>query len=163
MNLQFKETQYNWGDNFYILDDNNTRKYFVKTSVMFWNRKFEICDLNKNVLAVIKKEPKSLLKKKYHIFINDQKEASITKEISLIPKYIFEGLDWQFKGFMLHEYDMLKGEQEIFSVHKELTPWGSRPVLKIAESVDEILALSVALTISYVMSSKDSEENTTHL
>ena len=162
MNLHFKEKQYGWGDKFYIMDDNDQRQYHVKSSVLLWNRKWEICDLSKNVLVVIKNEPKSLLKKKYYIFINEQKVASITKEISPIPKYTFEGLDWQMHGVMLHEYEMLKDGQEVLSFHTESTNWGFRPVLKVANPADELLALAVVTTISYVMNAREDGTSTSH-
>ncbi len=163
MNLHFKEEQYNWGDKFYILDDNNQRKYWVKSSAVLWNRKWEICDLDKNKLVVIKNEPKSMLKKKYYISINEQEMASITKEVSLIPKYTIEGLDWQMQGVMLHEYEMLKNGQEVLSFHVEPTNWGRRPVLKVANYVDELLALAVVMTISYVMNAREDGTPTNHL
>ena len=163
MNLHFKEEQYNWGDKFYILDDNDQRRYWVKSSVMLWSKKWEICDLDKNVLVVIKNEPKSLLKKKYYICIDEEQVAAITKEISLVPKYTIEGLDWQMHGVMLHEYEMLKNGQEILSFHIESTPWGFRPVLKVANSADELLALAVVTTISYVMNAREDGTSTNHL
>ena len=163
MNLHFKEKQYSWGDTFYILDDNDQRKYWVRNSVMLWNRKWEICSLDKKALVVIKNDPKSLLKKKYHIFINGEKMASITKEISVIPKYTIEGLDWQMHGVMLHEYEMLQNGKEVLSFHIAVTAWGDRPVLKTAESTDELLALGVVTTISYVMNAKEDGTPTNHL
>ena len=163
MNLHFKEEQYSWGDKFYILDEENQRKYRVKSSAMLWNRRWEIQDLDKNVLVVIKNEPKSLMKKKYCIFIHERQVAAITKEISLIPKYTIEGLDWQMRGVMLHEYEMLKNGQEVLSFHIESTSWGFRPVLKVAKYADELLALAVVMTISYVMNAKEGGTSTNHL
>ena len=163
MNLHFKEKQYGWGDKFYIFDDNNQRKYQVRSSVLLWSKKWEICDLDKNVLVSIKNEPKSLLKKKYYIFINEQKAAAITKEISPIPKYTIEGLDWQMHGAMLHEYEMLSKGQEVLSFHREITHWGDRPVLKVTSPADELLALAVVTTISYVMNAKENGTPTNHL
>ena len=163
MILQLKEMQYNWGDRFYVLDENNQRKYWVKSSVVLWNRKFEICDLDKNVLVTIKNEPKSLLKKKFYIYIHEEKKAAITKEISLIPKFTIEGLDWQMHGVMLHEFEMLKNGQEVLSFHTELTQWGDRPVLKIANPADELLALAVVMTIGYVTNARENGTPTNHL
>ena len=104
-----------------------------------------------------------LLKKKYHIFINGEKMASITKEISVIPKYTIEGLDWQMHGVMLHEYEMLQNGKEVLSFHIDVTAWDDRPVLKTAESTDELLALGVVTTISYVMNAKEDGTPTNHL
>lgn len=163
MTLHFKESQYSWGDSFYILDDNNQRKYKVRSSVLLWRKKWEICDLDNNVLVSIKNEPKSLLKKKYYIFIGERKTAAITKEISPIPKYTFEGLNWKMHGVMLHEYEILSNEQEILSFHVEPTNWGHRPVLRIDAATDELLALAVVTTISYVMNAKEDDTPTNHL
>lgn len=163
MILHFKEKQYNWGDSFYIYNDQNQRAYRVKSSVLLWNRKFEIYDLDKNLLATIKKEPKSMVKPKFYIIIDGQEKAAITKEISLVPKYTFEGIPWQMNGVMDHDYELLQDEQEILSIHRESTPWGMRPVLKIQRSSNDLLALAVALTISYVLSAKEGGNSTNHM
>ena len=51
------------------------------------------------------------------------------------------------KGVMLHEYAMLEN---------------GRPVLSIADDVDELTALSVVLTISYVTNATEVEKSTVH-
>lgn len=163
MILQFIEEAYGWGDSFFVLDGNNQRKYRVGSSLVLWNKKFEIRDMDKNVLATIKNEPKSLLKKKFYIFLGDEKVAAITKEISLIPKYTIEGLDWQMHGVMRHAYEMLQNGREVLSFNIEETQWGQRPVLKIANPAQELLALAVVLTISYAANVKETEGPTEHL
>lgn len=164
MNLQFKQLNYNWGDTFYIYDENNKRKYFVKSSVMLWNRKWEICDLDKNVLVTIKKEPKSIIKKKYYISMDGHPTVTVTNEVPLLPKYSFDGVSWKFHGAMITEFNMLKEDgTEVLSFHDESTPWGYRPVLKVANPSDELLALAVVTTIGCVMNAKDSEESVNHV
>ena len=86
MILQFKEKHYNWGDKFYIYDEAGNKKFRVQNSIVLWNRKWEIMDLDKNVLVTIKQEPRSLVKKKFYIIINDQPVVTIMKELSLLPK-----------------------------------------------------------------------------
>ena len=61
MELQFKEPQYNWGDRFFIYDENDKKAFRVKSSILLWNKKFEIMDLDKNVLVTIKNDPKIIL------------------------------------------------------------------------------------------------------
>ena len=163
MILYIKEDQYCWGDDFFVLDENNQRKYHVTTGTVLWNRKFEIRDLNKNVLATIKNEPKSPVKKKFYVFIGDKKVASITKEISLIPKFTIEGLDWKMRGVMLHEYEMLSGGQEVLSFHRTNTRWGQLPTLKINDPANELLALAVVMAISYAYNAGEDGQSTTHL
>lgn len=69
MVLTFKEEKYAWGDTFFSYDENNERKYRVKSGTILLSKKFEIYDLNKKLLVTIKNDPKSLLKKKFEIFI----------------------------------------------------------------------------------------------
>ena len=164
MTLHFKKEEYIFGDSFYIYDENFKRKYHVKSSIMLWKKKFEIFDLDKNLLVTIKNEPKSIIKKKYYIVINGQTKAAITKEpVSLLPKFTIEGLDWELHGAMRHEHEMLEHGKEIYSFHVESTEWGIRPILTINDSVDELLALAVAMTISYVTNAKEEGESSQHL
>ena len=163
MILQFQREQYAWGDTFYVLDENNKRKYWVRSSVFLWNRKFEIHDLDKNLLVTIKNEPKSLLKKKYYIFLGDEQAAAITQELSIIPKFTFEGLDWQMRGVMRHDYDMLQGSRTVLSFHQNVTAWSERPVLTVADPKEELLALAVVMTITYAMNAKEDGNSTNYL
>ena len=163
MKFHFKKDQYGWGDSFYIYNDQNEKVLNVKTSTFLLSKKVEIKDMNKNLFITIKNEPKSLLKKKFYIIVEGKQVASITKELSLIPKYIIEGLDWEREGVMLHEYDMYSGGKKVFGIHEESSSWGIRPILDIAEGVDPRTALGVCMTISYVMNFKEGEGSTTHL
>ena len=161
MILYFRRKEYCWGDTFYVYDENNQRKYRVDSGIVLWNRKFEIRDMNKKVLVTIKNEPKSLLKKKFYVKANGQEGVAVTREISIVPKYIIEGVDWQLRGVMQHEYELLSDGQEVLSMHVEQTRWGEYAVLRISDSVDELLALGVAMTISYVLHAGE-DGNHTH-
>jgi uncharacterized protein YxjI len=163
MEFQFKEEAYGWGDRFYIYNDNNERVYRAKSSVMLLSKKMVIQDLDKNEVLTIKNEPKSLLKPKFYIVKDGRTVATVTKELSLVPKIIIEGIDWKMRGLMFTEYDMLQGEQEAFSMHQESTGWGFRPCLKIAPFADPITALGVAMTITYLFNMKSNETSTDHL
>ena len=52
-----------------VLDENGNKKFKVKNSILLWNRKWEISDLDKNVLVTIKQEPRSIVKKKFYIMM----------------------------------------------------------------------------------------------
>jgi len=156
MILQFKSTKYAWGNDFHILDEDGNRKFKVRSSTLLWVKKLEVFDLEKNHLITIKKDPKSLVKKKFDIHIDGYQDVSITKELSIIPKYIFEGLEWDMNGIMLHDYQMFHNGQMILSIREKENPdWGIRPILEIFDPVEELMALAVVLTISYAMPAKD--------
>ncbi len=157
MELQFKEPQYNWGDRFFIYDENDKKAFRVKSSILLWNKKFEIMDLDKNVLVTIKNDPKSFFKKKFFVFIQDEQVAAITKEISIIPKYTFEGIDWTRQGLMLNEYDLLQQGQIVVSKVEDMRPWGRRQILTMNDSINPLLGLAIAFTLSYAMEAGNGE------
>ena len=157
MELQFKEPQYNWGDRFFIYDENDKKAFRVKSSIHLWNKKFEIMDLDKNVLVTIKNDPKSFFKKKFFVFIQDEQVAAITKEISIIPKYTFEGIDWTRQGLMLNEYDLLQQGQIVVSKVEDMRPWGRRQILTMNDSINPLLGLAIAFTLSYAMEAGNGE------
>ena len=163
MEYHFKKEEYNWGDRFYIYDAFGNKIYYIKSSILLWNRKFEICDLNKNTLMEIKNEPKSPIKKKFYICLGKEKFASITKEISIIPKYTFEGIDCEMIGVMQHDYKLVSKGNELLSITFESTSWGHHPVVTIHKSSNELLMLALALTLSYVMNAREDTSSTTHL
>ena len=157
MELQFKEPQYNWGDRFFIYDENDKKAFRVKSSILLWNKKFEIMDLDKNVLVTIKNDPKSFFKKKFFVFIQDEQVAAITKEISIIPKYTFEVIDWTRQGLMLNEYDLLQQGQIVVSKVEDMRPWGCRQILTMNDSINPLLGLAIAFTLSYAMEAGNGE------
>ena len=114
-------------------------------------------DLDKNVLVTIKNDPKSFFKKKFFVFIQDEQVAAITKEISIIPKYTFEGIDWTRQGLMLNEYDLLQQGQIVVSKVEDMRPWGRRQILTMNDSINPLLGLAIAFTLSYAMEAGNGE------
>ena len=163
MLLQFKRDHYNWGDSFFIYDESGNKKFKVKNSILLWNRKWEILDLNKNVLVTIKQEPRSLVKKKFYVMIGDQPVVTIMRELSLVPKFYIEGVSWEVNGFMPTEHDMMQGSQLVYSLHYEGGSWCSGPTLKIADFVDPMITLGVALTIGFIFHAEEGKGGTDYL
>ena len=163
MVLQFKERNYNWGDTFFIYDEVGNKQYKVRNSILLWNRKWEILDLNKNVLVTIKQEPRSLVKKKFYVMIGDQPVVTITKELSLIPKFFIEGVSWEVRGYMPNEHDMMQGSEVVYSLHDENCRWCSGPTLRMADFVDPMVTLGVALTMGYIFTAQEGKVGTNHI
>ena len=156
--LYLKYGQFNWGDKFFVMDEKG-KKYQVKSSVLLWNKKLQILDMDKNLLFTIQADPKSLLKKKFYIRFEDGREVAITREMSLIPKFEIEGLDWQMHGVMRHDYEMLKNGQQVLSF-EELGE--HRYELRYPNPADELMALAMVLTVSYAMNMGDGSSGTRH-
>lgn len=66
--------------------------------------------------------------------------------------YTIDGLNWEIDGsFMAHDYQITHSGNPIISIRKEWMTWGDSYELNISDPRDEILALSVVLTIDCVM------------
>ena len=71
-------------------------------------------------------------------------------------KYSVHGLGWQVQGdFWAHEYEITQNDQIIVSISKEWMTWGDSYEIRMADDVDEIMALSVVLVIDACMASQN--------
>ena len=159
--IYIKNAQYAWGDKFFVYEEDGTKKYMVKGSVLLWNKKLEVQDMDKNLLFTIKADPKSLinlLKKKFDIHFEDGREVSVTRAVGLPPKFTIEGLDWQMHGVMTHEYDLVRAGEPVVNFHDGPLYYE----LRCANAADELTALAMVLTISYAMNMNEGGSNTTH-
>ena len=154
MKLYIKEKVFSWGDKFTVKDEYGCDKYFVQGEVLSWGKKLHVYNTMGNEVAFIKQEVWSFLPR-YYVFCNGVQVAEIKKEFSFIfPKYSVAGLGWEIEGkFMAHDYDIKKGNQTIVSISKEWMTWGDSYELDITNPEDEIVALSVVLTIDCVTES----------
>lgn len=159
--IYIMKPQYSWGDKFFVYEEEGSKKYSVKSSVLLWSRKLEVLDMDKNLLVTIKADPKSLLnplKKKFLIQFADGREISVIRTISIPPKYTIEGLDWKMHGVMIHNYELLKDNEPVMSFSEERLYYE----LKTKNPSDELMALAIVLTISYAMHMSDEGGGTTH-
>ena len=157
MKLYIKEKVFSWGDRFTVKDIYGSDKYFVEGEVFSWGKKLHIYDTSGREAAFIKQELWSLLPK-YYVFCEDRKVAEIKKEFTfLFPKYTISGLGWEIDGsFMAHDYQISKCGRSIVTIRKEWMTWGDSYELDIVDPKDEIVALSVVLTIDCVTESNSS-------
>ena len=160
--IYIKKAQYAWGAKFFVHEEDDSRKYMVRGSVLLWNKKLEVTDMDKNPLFTIKLDPKTLLnplKKKFDIHFEDGRVVSVTRAMGLVPKYTIEGLDWQMRGVMTHEYDLMQGGELVAGFHHGIL----HHELICAKASDELTALALVLTISYAMNMDEGGTGGTHL
>ena len=152
MKLYIKQKVFSWGAKFTVKDENGSDRYFVQGEVFSWGRKLHVTDLNGREVAFIQQKVFSFLPK-YFVFVNGQQIAEIVKEFTFLkPKYRIEGLDWDINGrFLAHDYEITRNGRTIVTIQKEWMTWGDSYELDIADPRDEIVALSVVLTIDCVM------------
>lgn len=152
MNLYIKERVFTWGDKFDVCDREGRMKYYVEGEVFSWGKKLHVYDQYNREVAFIKQELFTFMPC-YTVFVGGREVAQIRKQFSLFfPKYYVDGLNWDVDGsFWEHNYRITKNGRTVVSIEKEWLTWGDTYELSITDDADEIVALSVVLTIDCVV------------
>ena len=152
MNLYIQERVFTWGDKFDVCDREGQMKYYVEGEVFSWGKKLHVYDQYNREVAFIKQELFTFMPC-YTVFVGGREVAQIRKQFSLFfPKYYVDGLNWDVDGsFWEHNYRITKNGRTVVSIEKEWLTWGDTYELSIADDADEIVALSVVLTIDCVV------------
>jgi len=155
MRLCIKQKVFSWTDKFTVKDEQGQDKYYVEGEFLSWGKKLHVYDMNGSEVAFIKQKVWSFLPR-YFVFINDTQIAEIIKELSFLrPRYSIEGLGWEIEGsFWAHDYRITQNDLPIVAINKEWFTWGDCYTLDIADPNDEIIAMSVVLTIDCVMAAQ---------
>ena len=161
MKLYIKQKVFSWVDKFTVKDECGNDRYYVEGELFSWGKKLHIKNASGNEVAFIQQKVFSLLPK-YFVFVNGEQIAEIVKEFTFLkPKYRIEGLNWDINGnFWAHNYEITRSGSPIVSIRKEWMTWGDSYELEIADPKDEIVALSVVLTIDCVMAAQTAAAST---
>ena len=149
--LQRKKSWFN--DNFLCVADENREQLFdLKSTIMLAKRTIRVLDADRNDVAVIKQELKSL-SPKYSVYVNGEKRVTVKRLLNpLIPKYEVEGGGWELRFELMHrQYDVCKNGSLIATViHEDYFSRPSRRIDMADGSVDDqITALALAVAIEY--------------
>ncbi len=157
MILYIRQKVFSWNTRFTVKDENGNDKYYVEGEIFSWGKKLHIYDMTGNEVAFIHQKVFSFLPR-YFVFIDGQQVAEIVKEFSFFkPRYSITGLGWDIKGnIWAHDYNIEKNNRSIVSIRKEWFTWGDCYTLDITNQEDEIIAMSVVLTIDCVMAAQGS-------
>lgn len=155
MKLYIKQKVFSWKDKFTVYDEQGRDRYYVEGEFFSWGKKLHVYDTAGNEVAFIQQKVMSFLPR-FFVYVNGVEIAEIVKEFTFFkPKYSIEGLGWEINGnFFAHDYEITKNGRPIVSIMKEWMTWGDCYELDIANPQDEIVALSVVLTIDCVMASQ---------
>ena len=151
MKLYIKEKVFSWSDTFFVKDELGNDKYSVEGEIFSWGKKLHVYDRHGAEVAFIKQELLTLLPL-YTVYRNGEEAARVRKEFSFFfPRFTVDGPGWELDGsFWEHDYRIWQNGQPVASITKEWMTWGDSYELDIADSVDEILALAVVLTIDCI-------------
>jgi uncharacterized protein YxjI len=157
MKLYIQQKVFSWTDRFTVWDEAGQDRYYVEGELFSFGKMLHICDTSGAERAFIQQKVFSLLPR-YFVFVGDRQAAEIVKELTLFrQKYSIEGLGWEVNGdFWAHDYEIVKDDRLIATIHKEWMTWGDCYEVDIADESDELNALAVVLAIDCAMASSRS-------
>ena len=157
MRLCINQKIFSWADKFSVKDTYGEEKYFVQGELFSLGRKLHVYDTAGREVAFISQKLMTFLPK-YEVYVNERMLCRITKEFSFFkPHYTIDGLDWTVDGdFWDHDYTITEQGRQIATIQKEWFTWGDCYVADIDNSINEIMALAVVLTIDCVLASQNS-------
>lgn len=160
MKLYIRQKVFSWADRFTVKDAAGNDRYTVEGEIFTWGKKLHVYDMSEREVAFIRQEVWSFLPR-YDVIVGDREVAQIVKEFSfLFPRYSIEGLGWEIDGsFWDHDYEIVQGERQVATIHKEWMTWGDCYEVDILNPADEIVALAVVLTIDCCLAAQAAAAN----
>jgi len=148
MKLYLKQRVFSWSDRFYVKDEQGNDRYSVAGELFSWGKKLHIYDAGGSEVAFIRQKLFTWLPR-FYVEIDGRVVCEIVKEFTFFkPSYRIEGLNWRMDGdFFSHEYCLYDGGREIMRLSKHWFTWGDSYELAVANPMDELLCLSVALAM----------------
>ncbi len=156
MRLLIREKVFSWADKFTVTDEHGEPRYTVEGQFFSWGKKLRIYDLADREIAYIEQKVMSFMPR-YCVYVGDNLIGEVVKEVSFFrPKYSVRGAGWDVEGeFWEHCYTVFKNGQPIVSIDKDWFTWGDCYTLDIADSADEVQALSLVLAIDCAIETRD--------
>ena len=147
MKLYYKNKPICTETNYLMVADAQGKKVYDLKWRGLLGRYLQVLDAEKNELAQIRRE-KGLLPH-YSVYIGEEKFFDIRKEFHpILPKHVIEGKGWQMQNkLMLHEYDVLASGTRALTVTDCHMPWGHSYEIDIADGINELYAVCVAVTL----------------
>lgn len=160
VNLYMKQKVFSWRDRFAIKDAQEQDRYYVEGEIFTIGKKLHLFDTFGNEVAYVQQKVLTFLPR-FFVFVNGQQVAEIVKEFTFFyPKYRIEGLGWEVEGdFLAHDYSITDRGREIINIHKVWLAWGDTYELRIADGVNEAMAVAVVLAIDCVIDSQSNQAN----
>jgi len=158
MKLYIKQKVFSIGDKFTVRDEYGEDRYRVEGEVFSFGRKLHVYDMSGAEVAYIEQKVWTWMPC-YQVYVQGRHAAEIRRKFTWFhPSYEITGPAWTVEGsFWEHEYEVNSPTHgTIVRITKEWMTWGDSYELDIANPADELLALSVVLTIDCVMAAQSS-------
>lgn len=148
MQLLIKQRVFALTDTYDVYDENQQKKYFVKSEFFTLGHKIHVYDSNGNEIGSIHQKLLSFLPT-FEIVVNGQTVGTVNKKFTMFrPKYEIDSCGWRVEGdFVGWEYDVYQANSPVVHISKQWLNWGDTYVLDYQNSSDEIMGLLLVIAI----------------
>ena len=156
MKLYIKQRVFTLGERFYVKDEFGNDCYYVEGSFFRIPKRFEIYDMNENLMASIDKQIFRFLPH-YDITVN-HKTYTLKKDFTLFfQRFSLTNTNWVIEGnFTAHQYQIIRGNKPVMSITKHWFTWGDSYELTIENKDDAVLCLGIVIAIDAAIDSQTS-------
>lgn len=156
-----KQQIWSFGDDFWILDQNQDRALLVDGKVFSWGDTLAVLDPGGSEVARIEQKLLSF-KPRYEIIRDGRPFAQVVKEWTWFKKrftldvpgpndYTIDGSFWD------HEYTFSRGGRTVAHISKRFWSWSDTYGVDIAEGEDDIAILATCVVIDLVLHDEDDD------
>jgi len=148
MRLYFKQRLFSWLDSYDIYDEADNTVFTVEGKLS-WGHCLHINDANGRHIGTLQEKVFTILPQ-FEIYIGEEYVGCIKKEFTFFkPQFTLDCKGWQVDGEWLEwDYTILDaGGRQVAAITKEPFHWTDTYVIDVADPVDALGALLVALAI----------------
>ena len=140
-------------DEFTVLDEKKTPKFFVKGNLMGKKKLTIFSDEKRKEEVAEVKEQHSFGETVYEIRIHGKKVATMkAKKSKTKPEFKVTGLHWEIKGtFFDDDFKITKMLETIATLHKEKLTVGDSYKVKVSKDDNDLAVLALVLAIDAVL------------
>lgn len=154
MLYKIRQRIFSFGDNFTILDGNETPRFIVRGKVFSLGDKLALEDLNGNTLFYIEQKLFKFLPE-YSIFQNNIEVAKVKKEFTFFkPRFNIESNFGQYEmegDVFSHNFQILKSGRIVAEVSKEWFSFSDTYGAEISDSENQGFLLALIIVIDQVI------------
>ena len=155
MNYVIREKFWAWGDDFYIMNENDEKVFFVDGAAFSWGSKLSFQDLLGQELAFISQKLLSFMPR-YRIYRGGELFAEVLKKFTWFKKkftldvpgpndYVIDGSFWD------HEYTFSRGGRVVAEVSRSFFSLNHTYGVRIVDGEDDVAILCTCIVIDQVL------------
>ena len=161
MKYYVEQRLFSFFDKFDIYDENGDVAYYVEGSFLSFGKQFRIYDKHNNQVGYIEQKILTFLPQ-FEIYVDNIHIGTLVKELTFFNQnYYLKDSDLSIQGDILaHDYKIMEGDMIVASISKQWFTFGDKYFIDIIDGFDDIIAISIMLSIDAVIATSSNTTTT---